>query len=367
MNMRLLTRRVPLLLLLALALLGALLAEAKLREVSSLNLNDRTAQWVSASAFGQVYSFLSADDLWWGSVAGTSIGLSGVKLQGADYKQGLTVVQGFGFDPTTGRMVVELYDYTPGYLNMKVYDLKSGNWANSSIAMSGQYQRLIPNSPFLDRMQQFFLIAIDNIVMVDLASFSAVANIDLSQHFKSRFPVSRITHATYHNGFLFVVRSDGKGNDEIVKLQVGVKSLKYISVVYPQAQVYNLFGWDNYILWSHVRERTGIVHGWNLQTNATDQRAAIFLGSQQWGAAVVTNSATNQSLLVSGAPSSPGYRAWVLEHHGDFSVFVDLLSVPLDTLPELAMPLLTEPSVLSVMLASHNSTGFGKVTLLRNA
>ncbi|ELR25329.1 uncharacterized protein ACA1_291070 [Acanthamoeba castellanii str. Neff] len=114
--MRLLTRRVPLLLLLALALLGALLAEAKLREVSSLNLNDRTAQWVSASAFGQVYSFLSADDLWWGSVAGTSIGLSGVKLQGADYKQGLTVVQGFGFDPTTGRMVVELYDYTPGYL-----------------------------------------------------------------------------------------------------------------------------------------------------------------------------------------------------------------------------------------------------------
>jgi hypothetical protein len=31
------------------------------------------------------------------------------------------------------------------------------------------------------------------------------------------------------------------------------------------------------------------------------------------------------------------------------------------------MPLLTEPSVLSVMLASHNSTGFGKVTLLRNA
>jgi hypothetical protein len=29
------------------------------------------------------------------------------------------------------------------------------------------------------------------------------------------------------------------------------------------------------------------------------------------------------------------------------------------------MPLLTEPSVLSVMLASHNSTGFGKVTLLR--
>jgi hypothetical protein len=50
---------------------------------------------------------------------------------------------------------------------MKVYDLKSGNWANSSTAMSGQYQRLIPNSPFLDRMQQFFLIAIDNIVMVE--------------------------------------------------------------------------------------------------------------------------------------------------------------------------------------------------------
>jgi hypothetical protein len=42
---------------------------------------------------------------------------------------------------------------------------------------------------------------------ISLASFSAVANIDLSQHFKSRFPVSRITHATYHNGFLFVVRS----------------------------------------------------------------------------------------------------------------------------------------------------------------
>jgi hypothetical protein len=42
--------------------------------------------------------------------------LAHAQLQGADYKQGLTVVQGFGFDPTTGRMVVELYDYTPGYL-----------------------------------------------------------------------------------------------------------------------------------------------------------------------------------------------------------------------------------------------------------
>ena len=51
--------------------------------------------------------------------------------------------------------------------NMKVYDLKSGNWTNSSIAVSGQYQRLIPNSPFLDRMQQLFLIAIDNIVVVE--------------------------------------------------------------------------------------------------------------------------------------------------------------------------------------------------------
>lgn len=352
--------------LLVLALLGAHLAEAKLREVSSLNLNDRTAQWVSASAYGQVYSFLSADDLWWGSIAGTSIGLSGVKLPRADFKQGLTVVQGFGFDPTTGHMVVGLYDCTPGYLNMKVYDLKSGNWTNSSIAVSGQYQRLIPNSPFLDRMQQLFLVAIDNIVVVDLASFSAVATIDLSQHFKSRFPVSRITHATYYNDFLFVVRSDGKGNDEIVKLQVGVKSIKYISVVYPQAEVYNLFGWDNYILWSNVRERTGIVHGWNLQTNATHQRAAIFLGSQQWGAAVATNSDINQSLLVSGTPSSPGYRAWVLEHHDDYSIFVDLLSVPQDALPELAMPVLSEPFTLSMVLASHNSTGFGKVSVLCN-
>jgi len=41
---------------------------------------------------------------------------------------------------------------------------------------------------------------------ISLASFSAVATIDLSQHFKSRFPVSRITHATYYNDFLFVVR-----------------------------------------------------------------------------------------------------------------------------------------------------------------
>lgn len=105
-------------------------------------MNDRTAQWVSASAYGQVYSFLSADDLWWGSIAGTSIGLSGVKvpaasvalfrdstglwsltslfyhaqLPRADFKQGLTVGQGFGFDPTTGHMVVGLYDCTPGYL-----------------------------------------------------------------------------------------------------------------------------------------------------------------------------------------------------------------------------------------------------------
>lgn len=101
-------------------------------------------------------------------------------------------------------------------------------------------------------------------------------------------------------------------------LLVRPRCSKYISVVYPQAEVYNLFGWDNYILWSNVRplvplqersdslracvfilisrslfqvrERTGIVHGWNLQTNATHQRAAIFLGSQQWGAAVATNS-----------------------------------------------------------------------------
>lgn len=104
------------------------------------------------------------------------------------------------------------------------------------------------------------------------------------------------------------------------------------------------------------------MYGWNLQTNATHQRAAIFLGSQQWGAAVATNSdisacppplaivwrlcsrdsrtsynddTTGQSLLVSGTPSSPGYRAWVLEHHDDYSIFVDLLSVPQDTLPEL--------------------------------
>ncbi len=160
-------------------------------------------------------------------------------------------------------------------------------------------------------------------------------------------------------------------------------------VVYPQVEVYNLFGWDNYILWSNVhplvplqersdslhacvfilisrslfqvRERTGIVHGWNLQMNVMHQRAVIFLGSEQWGAAMATNShisawapppiashlcsrysrasynddMTGQSLLVSGTPSSPGYRAWVLEHHDDYSIFVDSLSVPQDALPEL--------------------------------
>ena len=52
---------------------------------------------------------------------------------------------------------------------MKVYDLKFGNWTNSSIAVSGQnqYQRLIPDSLFLDRMQLFFLISIDNVVVVE--------------------------------------------------------------------------------------------------------------------------------------------------------------------------------------------------------
>jgi hypothetical protein len=160
---------------------------------------------------------------------------------------------------------------------------------------------------------------------------------------------------------------------------------KYISVVYPQAEVYNLFGWDNYILWSNVRPlvplqerclRACVVYPHftlsfpgqgkdrdcvrvesanecdaparsDVSGQPTVGRSRRYQQCHQCLTPAPTrlvsrdsrtsynDDTTGQSLLVSGTPSSPGYHAWVLEHHDDYSLFVDLLSVPQDTLPEL--------------------------------
>jgi hypothetical protein len=113
----------------------------RIEVVNTLNLNDHGSRWVSTSVFGNVYSFLSENILWWGSVSGTDIGISGVRVRSSphharrfsstpfsclahsplratqrkippEFRPNLAVIIGFGFDPQTGHYIVELYSYS---------------------------------------------------------------------------------------------------------------------------------------------------------------------------------------------------------------------------------------------------------------
>jgi hypothetical protein len=52
----------------------------RIEVVSTLNLADQGSRWISTSVFGNVYSFLSENILWFGSVQGTDINISGARV-----------------------------------------------------------------------------------------------------------------------------------------------------------------------------------------------------------------------------------------------------------------------------------------------
>jgi hypothetical protein len=51
----------------------------RIEVVNTLNLNDHGSRWISNSVYGNVYSFLSEKELWWGS-AGDAIYMNGVNV-----------------------------------------------------------------------------------------------------------------------------------------------------------------------------------------------------------------------------------------------------------------------------------------------
>jgi hypothetical protein len=52
----------------------------RIEVVSTLNLADQGSRWISTSVFGNVYSFLSENILWFGSVQGTDINIAGARV-----------------------------------------------------------------------------------------------------------------------------------------------------------------------------------------------------------------------------------------------------------------------------------------------
>jgi hypothetical protein len=345
--------------------------------VNTLNLQDYGSAWISASVYGNIYSFLSQKVLWWGNLENNKIDISGIAIPPA-FQPNLAVVVGFGFDPKTKHFVVMLYAYsnTTNAVSLLVYDMKTGTWSTPRIVgvTMRDYQYLIADSEDLQAMTSLFLISLNHIVYIDLYSFTIVAEMDLRQQFVSEYPVSLIAGVTFYGSNLFIARSEslnGTTLAQIVEINVrndfNFKALFFNHVVYLDSNCDNMFGWGNYLFWSQLRGQNGTVYGWNLRGAKQLLYASVNLGPGNiWGKGLGTNSTIGQAMLVSGNPRGGGYTAWVAYHDDRHVSFVDSLFIPNDVLPALGTQTIAGTSEgLSVLLAGHNATGFGKLTWLK--
>lgn len=347
--------------------------------VNTLNLADYGSRWISVSVFGAVYSFLSERILWWGSADSSGLGIYGARIP-PQYAPNLAVIVGFGLNTQTGQNVAELYTYSnvTSTVSFAVFTLNTGQWTtpNQVSVPVRDYQYLVPDTDNLNTRRSLFLISLNHIVYIDIPTFTIVAELDLSQQFVNQYPVTLIAGATYYKGNLFIARTaslNGKNLAQIVDVHVendfNFHSLSFSHVVYLDSDCDNMFGWGNYLFWPQLRNSNGTLYGWSLQDRNLIF-ASVGLGPGTiWGKAVGANQITNQAMLVSGNPSGGGYTAWVAVHDDQRATFIDSRPIPADQLPTLGIQTIDmngqDDPQLSVLLAGHNATGFGKITWLR--
>jgi len=363
-------------------------AGQSLHVTATLNLADKGSKWISASFYGNIYSFLSSSILWWGTLDDKGIDFGGFLLP-TGLNIDLAVILGYGINTKNGHYIVQmvLYSKDPSINNLAfvVIDLYSKTYEVElplvpPVPPNIDWEVITSNSVILDARDLYFLVSVDYVLSARniMGQFNTSMILNLKEAFDSEYPVTNVSGAIFYDKYLFVARTgslDVNNNQRSQIIQINVDTnaifpsfgnMYFNHVTYLNSNCYNMFGWGNFLFWQQLEGGVGKLYGWDFINKVLVSDAVSILNGQSWGTAYGVNNTIGQGLIVSGDPTGKtGYTAYAYSLQGETLSKLDQLTVTTgDTLPVLGLPAFTLPG-LSVLMAGHNATNYGKMTLLR--